>query len=107
LADDEHRVAAMDGIGEQCAAAGHAEVPECGRYDAFLDLLAVQPLHHETCRKKSLSDQADRQPGLVDIDVHHGSFRVIRSTIGTRARRWSHMTPTMSTRPTHRRLWMP
>jgi hypothetical protein len=41
LADDEHRIAAVDGVGQQRGAAGHAEVPEGGRDHTLLDLLAA------------------------------------------------------------------
>lgn len=69
LADDEHWVAAVDGVAEQHCAAGDAEVPKRGGDDAALDAFACQPLHDKARGEQSLADEADDDP---DGGVFHG-----------------------------------
>ena len=62
LAEHEHRVRAIDGIGQQHEPAEEAEIPERLGHDAGARLLASDPLHDEAHGEHELGDEPDRNP---------------------------------------------
>src|SRR4051812_33405520 len=59
LADDEHRVAAVDGVEGEDEAAAEAEVPEGGGDHAPAGALGGEPLDEEAAEEEGLAEEAD------------------------------------------------
>src|SRR5437870_5576449 len=70
LADDEHRVLPMDGVGQKRRAAAHGEIPEEARDDALTLTLGRDPLNEETHREERLTEKTDAEPKLINGHRH-------------------------------------
>src|SRR5215510_6455899 len=68
LPQDEHRIAAVNRIDEQDAAAADGEEPEGEGNDALPLALGGDPLHEEAAEEEALPQKSDAQPELLSRD---------------------------------------
>src|SRR4051812_5375301 len=68
LPHDEYRVALVDGVDQQHAAAGQAQVPEGSRDDALFAPLGGDPLHEEAAEEEGLAEETDGDPEIAGVE---------------------------------------
>src|SRR5215472_8645739 len=81
LPQDEHRIAAVNRIDEQDAAAADGEEPEGEGNDALPLALGGDPLHEEAAEEEALPQESDGQPEL--LSRHHQRLTGFAAAIAT------------------------